>query len=174
LLDNLRPLKPEPQPAKHDAYRQRVDISVNERIACALEGLLAQQQSISGQTGWPKLMNFEEAVAATRLGRSTIESMIRSGRFRDGRHYVKENGRVLFHYELVDRMFEDKLDMAVIEPVSTETHSATAQDKPENGAAAAAVATAAAPKKPASQKPSCQNPKDEGSFNINYAKKGRS
>lgn len=171
LLDNLRPLKPAPQPAKHHAYRQRIDASVHERIAGALEGLLEHQKSTSGQPGLPRLMNYEEAAAATRLGRSTLESMVSSGRFQEGRHYIKEGGRVLFHYRLVDLMFEDKLSISAIEPAATEAHSTTEQDMSVDEAAAA---TAAEKRKPSNQKPRCQNPKDEGSFNINYGKKGRS
>ena len=153
MLNSLKPLKPAPEPAKHNAIRQRVDVSINERIACAVEAMAAAfLQSSSGQASRPKLMSYEEATEVTRLGRSTLESMVNSGRFREGRHFIKEGSRVLFHPDLLDRMFEDKLSSQDDDGTST----ATSKTVPETQKAT----------------PPLSQPRNGSSINLNYRYKG--
>ena len=91
-------------------HHQRIDRSQLDSLATAIEALTtAIVQTSFNNPLQLKLMNYEEAEIATGLKRSKLESMVKSGRFREGRHYIKEGTRILFHYNLIDLMFEDKL-----------------------------------------------------------------
>jgi hypothetical protein len=139
LQQNLTHLKPAQdsatlKPGNQNAHRWRTDDSVHERIASALEALVAGQKTVSNHTQRPKLMSYEEAAEVTGLKRSKLESMCQNGRFREGRHYIKEGGRVLFHYNLPDLMFEDKFspDKASNKNTDYEPSEGTPKKKPLN------------------------------------------
>lgn len=73
------------------------------------------------------LMTYETAAKVTTLGVSTLERLVSEGRFKEGRHYIREGIRVLFHYNLVDLMFEDKIrpDDSFVEEKSSSPAKAT-------------------------------------------------
>lgn len=89
-----------------------VDIR-NDRLASAVEALTAAvMHAVSAQRQRPTLMKYEEAAEVLGLGITTLESMVNSGRLREGRHYIKEGRSVRFHFDLVDLMFEDKMQIS--------------------------------------------------------------
>lgn len=55
-------------------------------------------------------LTYEEAEIITTLTRSKLEEMVRCGRFKAGRHYIKEGTRVIFSPNLLELMFMDKLE----------------------------------------------------------------
>lgn len=100
----------------HGSAPHQLDVLASAVVS--LTTVIAQQQL--GNNRRYSLMTYEEAALVTTLSTKKLEEMIHSGRLKEGRHYVKEGSRVLFHYNLVDLLFEDKIDRE--ETVTEEPH----------------------------------------------------
>lgn len=99
----------------------RSDRGQLEILATAVEHLAAAVIQIA-QNSRParnKPMDYDEAVAVTGLSRDMLERMVGSGELEEGRHFIglgkkaDKNGRirfgrVLFHWNLPNLMFEDR------------------------------------------------------------------
>lgn len=108
----------------HRAPRQhfiRSDRGQLEILATAFDNLAAAVilMAQNSRQNRNMLMDYEEAAAATGLSRDMLERMVGSGELEEGRHFIgvgkktdKNNrirfGRVLFHWNLLELMFEDR------------------------------------------------------------------
>jgi hypothetical protein len=98
----------------------RSDRGQLEILATAVEHLAAAvtQMTKNSRQNRNRSMTYAEAAAATGLSQDMLERMVSSGELKEGRHFIgvcqksdkngrKRFGRVLFHWNLLELMYED-------------------------------------------------------------------
>lgn len=112
-----------------DAHQRRVRSDRGdqaERQILALETIAASLcQLAAPQKPSCQVMTYEEAEIALNVSEDLLGKMVKDGRLRQGRHFIKIGANVRFVSNLVELIFEDQLDLeeSALTPAAEEPQS---------------------------------------------------